>query len=229
MLDGHPVFLCCPACESNAKENSKETLQKVERLKSGNKEAPSNLPPKTDNDGDPKIQTALAKLNDADRRLAELQKNCPILPKSRLGSMGTPIKLILDNQIVFVCCSGCVKAAKAKPEETLQKVRSLKQQLTPSPKTQNQDDKPNREIRAALNKLSESDRKLAVAQRFCPVMNDSRLGSMDVPVKVMIDGQPVFLCCEGCKDAALEKPAETLTRVKQLLQSIDGPKAEPTP
>ena len=70
---------------------------------------------------------------------------------------------------------------------------------------------------------------LAVAQRLCPVMDDSRLGSMDVPVKVMIDGQAVFLCCEGCKDVAMEKPKETLARVKQFLKTKAAPTVEPTP
>jgi hypothetical protein len=51
---------------------------------------------------------------------------------------------------------------------------------------------------------------------------------MDVPIKLMIDGQPVFLCCDGCKAAALEKPKETLERVKKLLSKNAGPKAETT-
>ena len=73
-------------------------------------------------------------------------------------------------------------------------------------------------IEAALAKLSDDDRKLAEAQRFCPVLEDSRLGSMGTPVKLMIDGQPVFLCCEGCEDEALADPKATLQRrrLKQL-------------
>ena len=229
MLEGQPVFLCCPACASNAKEDSKSTLQKVERLKSGKNAPPLSSSINHDEDVETKIQAAMIKLNEADRRLAELQKYCPILPKSRLGSMGTPIKLTLENQAVFVCCSGCVKAAREKPTETIQKVQKLRQQPTSTSKTPDQVDEPNRKIREALSKLSDADRTLATAQRFCPVMDDSRLGSMDVPVKVIIDGQPVFLCCEGCKDAAFEKPAETLSRVKQLLKPIDGSQAEPNP
>ena len=36
-------------------------------------------------------------------------------------------------------------------------------------------------------------------------MKKSELGSMGVPIKLMQDGKPLFLCCEGCVDAALEQ------------------------
>ena len=41
------------------------------------------------------------------------------------------------------------------------------------------------------------DRKIAEKQQFCPVLPDNRLGSMGVPVKLMIENQPVFVCCDG--------------------------------
>src|SRR5262249_61423256 len=48
-------------------------------------------------------------------------------------------------------------------------------------------------------KLSPADRELATRQKICPV-TDEPLGSMGVPFKVVIDGLPVFLCCDGCED-----------------------------
>jgi hypothetical protein len=39
---------------------------------------------------------------------------------------------------------------------------------------------------------------------------------MDAPVKVMVKGQPVFLCCEGCREEALAHPDRTLTTVERL-------------
>jgi hypothetical protein len=47
-------------------------------------------------------------------------------------------------------------------------------------------------------------------------MPANRLGSMDVPVKVMIEGQPVFLCCAGCEDKAKANPKQTLQKVEEL-------------
>jgi len=73
------------------------------------------------------------------------------------------------------------------------------------------------EIAANMAKLSEEDRKAAEAQKFCAVENGNRLGgSMGVPYKVMIEGQPVFLCCDGCEETALKDPKATLAKVAEL-------------
>ncbi len=229
MLEGKPVFLCCPGCEAAAKDDVSATLQKVETLRSGKSPtSPASSNPVSTIKVDSKIQAALSKLNEADRVLAEAQQFCPILPKNRLGSMGTPIKLMLEGQPVFLCCKGCEKQAKANPAETLKKGAALKQQSLVAAKSTNGDDEPDPDIRAALGKLNSTDRKFAVAQRFCPIINDSRLGSMGVPTKVTINGETVFLCCEGCEDEARKHPQETLAKVKQLLKSAQGDSAEAT-
>src|SRR5262245_45478731 len=72
------------------------------------------------------------------------------------------------------------------------------------------------EIQASLVKLGAEDRKLAEGQRFCAVMNGSRLGSMGAPVKIMVKDEPVFLCCKGCSKKALNNPDQTLAKVKEL-------------
>jgi Cu(I)/Ag(I) efflux system membrane fusion protein len=71
-------------------------------------------------------------------------------------------------------------------------------------------------IRANLAKLSPADRALAQSQRFCAVLTKNRLGSMDVPIKLMIEGKPVFLCCSGCEEEARENAAATLVTVERL-------------
>jgi uncharacterized protein (TIGR03000 family) len=71
-------------------------------------------------------------------------------------------------------------------------------------------------IAANLAKLSIGDRQLAEAQKVCAVQPENLLGSMGVPVKVMIQGQPVFLCCKGCQEKVLENPDQTLAKVKEL-------------
>lgn len=54
--------------------------------------------------------------------------------------------------------------------------------------------------------LSPEDRKLALAQRTCPISNDL-LGEMGTPVKVLVNGKAIFLCCEGCKPRFAKTPA----------------------
>jgi hypothetical protein len=68
----------------------------------------------------------LAKLSGADRKLAEAQRFCAVFADSRLGSMGTPLKLSIEGQAVFLCCSGCKKQALADAKQTLAKVEELK-------------------------------------------------------------------------------------------------------
>lgn len=77
-----------------------------------------------------------------------------------------------------------------------------------------------------LKKLSAEDRKLAEAQKFCPIQETNRLGIMGVPVKVMVNGQPVFLCCEACTRRALKSPDQTLAKVKELKEKKSAPPKE---
>jgi hypothetical protein len=78
------------------------------------------------------------------------------------------------------------------------------------------------EYRANLAQLPAEDRKLAEAQKFCAVQTKHRLGSMGAPVKVMVQGQPVFLCCEGCEGKARADPAKTLAKVEELKAQSGG-------
>jgi hypothetical protein len=114
----------------------------------------------------------------------------------------------------------------APPRDTSDRPAGISQEMaqeSPSPSTaaQGGSGPADAEISAGLAKLSPADRQLAEAQRFCAVLADSRLGSMGAPVKLMVEGQPVFICCEGCQSDALAKPAETLTKVKQLKERHD--------
>ena len=86
----------------------------------------STVRPSTPADLEAKIAADLTKLGEADRKLAEAQVYCPIQKGSPLGSMGVPIKLMIQNQPVFVCCDGCEKGALANPQRTLDEVAKLK-------------------------------------------------------------------------------------------------------
>jgi Cu(I)/Ag(I) efflux system membrane fusion protein len=193
--------------------------------------------PSTPEDPDAKIGAALAKLSPADRALAESQRFCPILTDNRLGSMGEPVKLVIDGQPVYLCCSGCRSGALADRTGTVAKVKSLRdaapdKQVPPADVMDTEDssatpsadgdhsestpDNEDQEITVTLAKLPPDDRKLAEAQEFCPVLKDSRLGSMGVPIKLTVDGKSVFVCCDGCSKRALASPAKTLATVEEL-------------
>jgi hypothetical protein len=181
----------------------------------------STVRPSTPEDSEATMTQALARLSADDRKIAEKQQFCPILSDNKLGAMGVPVKVMLENQPVFLCCDGCKKQAQEHPQETLAKVQKLKEgksrssgDATVPPAAQKKD--PEAKIQAALGELSDTDRKIAVEQRYCVVLTKNRLGSMGAPVKIEIEGKPVFLCCEGCRDDALADPAATLKKVESL-------------
>ena len=78
------------------------------------------------------------------------------------------------------------------------------------------DDHGAAEVAAEMAKLSPEDRKEAEAQKFCVVSSNSLLGSMGAPIKLDIDGQSVFICCGGCKSAAMKNPEVTRATVAKL-------------
>jgi hypothetical protein len=74
--------------------------------------------------------------------------------------------------------------------------------------------KPNAKARKNIAQLPPQDAKLALAQGICPVGGEP-LGSMGVPVKMMVKGQPVFLCCKGCEAEVNEHPDEVLNKLAE--------------
>lgn len=67
---------------------------------------------------------------------------------------------------------------------------------------------------SGLSQLSGEDKVLARQQGVCPVA-DTPLGSMGAPVKVLVEGRPVFICCEGCRAPLLAEPAKYLAKLRQ--------------
>jgi hypothetical protein len=83
------------------------------RSRAGDLSAPgaTTRDPATDRSG-------LATLDRQDRLLAERQRICPVTGK-RLGSMGTPARVLAADRVVFLCCSGCEDAFAAEPARYL--------------------------------------------------------------------------------------------------------------
>ncbi|MGN6544980.1 MAG: hypothetical protein ACTHK7_08015 [Aureliella sp.] len=145
-----------------------------------------------------KIATALARLAPADRKLAESQRFCAVLERNRLGTMGPPVKVLIGGKPVFLCCKGCFSHVQQHAQQTLQKAEKLSKAT------------------AGLAKLSPEDRALVESQKYCAIAEGSFLGSMGAPIKLVLDGKPVFLCCQGCVGKAEADPAATLAKVAEL-------------
>jgi multidrug efflux pump subunit AcrA (membrane-fusion protein) len=182
--------------------------------------------PSMTRDEEDKVKGELAKLDPEDRKLAEAQGYCPIQKVNRLGSMGPPAKVLVKGQPVYLCCSACVNKALANPKETLDAVAEMKRRPKADiPQTQVKGPRSgNPKVIANLAKLSPEDRRLAEAQGSCPIQEQNQLGAMGVPVKVMLKGQPVLLCCKGCEDEALAAPDQTLAKVEKLKAKVKSQK-----
>jgi len=168
---------------------------------------PSKAQPRADGEMTEEMIAALSELPPEDRHLAEQQRICPVT-KMPLGSMGAPPKVKLNGRTVFLCCMGCKGPLLEDPESHLANL----DESAVDPK-----------ISAALARLSEADRELAEQQKTCPVA-DHPLGAMGPPIKVDVNGKPVFLCCEGCRAELLDKPDKYLAKLarKQPTQSSTG-------
>ncbi len=79
---------------------------------------PHKASPLQNDDSSAEVLAALSQLPEADRRLAERQRICPVteLP---LGSMGLPIKVDVRGTPVFICCEGCRDSLLDEPEKHL--------------------------------------------------------------------------------------------------------------
>jgi Cu(I)/Ag(I) efflux system membrane fusion protein len=187
--------------------------------------------PSMTRDEEDRVQAVLAKLSPEDRRLVQAQGYCPVQVVNRLGSMGTPVKVMVRSQPVFLCCSACVNQALANPQQTVAKVEELKAMRKRSPGKESKPLSPatdrrgakDAKAKTALAKLSAEDRRLAEEQGFCPQTGEP-LGSMGVPIKVMLEGQPVFLCCKNCVDETRAHADQALATVETLKAKVKSKK-----
>jgi len=128
------------------------------------------------------LKVTLAALTRADQAGIARQKVCPVTG-TELGGHGTPVKVLIGDRPVYLCCKGCLEKVQKDPELYLRKVYPP--------------DKATSGGRITVTAATAADRAAIQAQGVCPVTN-APLGSMGTPVKVTIDGQDIFLCCRGC-------------------------------
>ena len=139
----------------------------------------------------------------------------------------------VDDKKYLFCCPPCVdefvRMAKEEPDSLKAPedyVQGVKQAGVSANSIEKKDSAesnktPNAagidpEIAEALAGLNKEDRSLVDSQKYCAIMTDSLLGSMGAPLKVEVNGKPVFLCCKGCRAKALRDAEATLATVAKL-------------
>jgi hypothetical protein len=84
---------------------------------------PADVPAEPKAETSESAATEEPKLSDADQALADAQKVCPVTDEA-LGSMGSPIKVMLGDRAVFVCCEACIEELKSNPDKYLAKIEA---------------------------------------------------------------------------------------------------------
>jgi len=64
--------------------------------------------------------------------------------------------------------------------------------------------------------LSPEDQKIADLQKVCPVSDEPLGGPMGPPVKLVVKGEPIFICCKSCTEEVNADPDKFLAKVAQL-------------
>jgi len=160
-------------------------------------------------------------LTDADRPLIARQRTCPVLG-SALGDHGDPVKLLVHGQPLFVCCQGCIDKIKQNPDRYVQKASSAPVVRQPQAHSQYgrpmaslsdmEHAGPPRAPQILVTKATVADQGAIRAQKTCPVMN-TQLGSHGTPVKILVDGKPLFVCCQGCVNKVKKTPDLYLAKI----------------
>jgi len=72
--------------------------------------------------------------------------------------------------------------------------------------------------KVSLATVGEADRAGIEQQKVCPVTG-AKLGSMGDSIKVLVDGRPLYLCCQGCVAKVKNAPENYLLKLTQSRRS----------
>jgi YHS domain-containing protein len=76
--------------------------------------------------------------------------------------------------------------------------------------------------------LTEADRPAVERQEVCPVLG-TRLGEMGTPIKLVVNGKPLYLCCKGCIAKVQVNPTKYLAAAPQPQRAPDTTTPPPSP
>lgn len=127
----------------------------------------------------------------------------------KLGELvATRGNFLIDSQMQLAGNPSLIDPTRVEP---MKDVSPMDQPLTPA-------------VIEALAELSAKDRPLAESQKICPVRG-FLLGSMGAPPKVDVNGKPIFICCEGCREDLLSNPDKYLAVLTSRESSGQSPEA----
>lgn len=186
-LDDQTLYVCCAGCTEPLKENPAKYAG-----------------------GQPEVK--IAKTTAADAPLIAAQKVCPVMDEP-LGSMGGPVKLLVGARPIFLCCKGCIKKVKAKPNTYLARVYG-EESGSAVPRG-------GEEVRTGVFRVSKADQPFIGKQKQCPVMEEP-LDAMGGPYRVEVEDRAIYICCPGCAKRIQADPQKYLAVLEQ--QGVTAPR-----
>ncbi len=190
-VNGQKLYVCCAGCVEAVKSNPTKYAT-----------------------GRPQITVTTA--TQADAAAIAAQKVCPVMDEP-LGGMGTPIKVMVGDKPIYLCCKGCIKKIQAEPAKYLAMVY---------PDGENGSEgvgsvaAGTEAVREGVFKVTPADAPFIAAQKKCPVM-DEPLDAMGGPYKVNAAGQAIYICCPGCAKKIAAEPQKYLAVLKS--QGVEAP------
>ncbi|QDV83774.1 Archaeal TRASH domain protein [Stieleria magnilauensis] len=200
-----PIYLCCKGCIKKIQAEPAKYLAMVYGDQKGSAGARSDGAPASN----PNITVTAA--TQADAAMIAQQKVCPVMDEP-LGSMGDPIKVMVGDKPIFLCCKGCIKRIKADPAKYLAMVYGAGSTGSVPAGTE--------QVREGIFKVSAEDAPFIAAQKKCPVM-DEPLDAMGGPYKVHAAGKAIYICCPGCAKKIAAEPQKWLAVLAQ--QGVSAP------
>lgn len=185
-VNGQKLYVCCAGCVNAVKSDPAKYAA-----------------------GRPQITVTTA--TQADAAAIAAQKVCPVMDEP-LGGMGTPIKVMVGDKPIYLCCKGCIKKIQAEPAKYLAMVYGSGNQASVPAGTE--------QVREGIFKVVADDAPFIAAQKKCPVM-DEPLDAMGGPYKVNADGKAIYICCPGCAKKIAAEPQKWLAVLKS--QGVDAP------
>jgi membrane fusion protein, copper/silver efflux system len=73
--------------------------------------------------------------------------------------------------------------------------------------------RPSRSTTGAPPPATSDDEKLIARQKVCPVTDEPLGGSMGRPVKLVVEGRTVFICCKACERELRSEPKKYLAKL----------------
>ncbi|MGB7347548.1 MAG: hypothetical protein WBD20_25220 [Pirellulaceae bacterium] len=190
-VNGQKLYVCCAGCVDAVKSNPTKYAA-----------------------GRPQITVTTA--TQADAAGIAAQKVCPVMDEP-LGGMGTPIKVMVGDKPIYLCCKGCIKKIQAEPAKYLAMVYGADQS---NAATASAVPAGTEQVREGIFKVVAADAPFIAAQKKCPVM-DEPLDAMGGPYKVNAAGKAIYICCPGCAKKIAAEPQKWLAVLKS--QGVEAP------